>query len=92
MKTLIALSALALSSTAVQADWEHVFQNPDLSVNYEGYVEQHRVPSIDPVAASFPGNSDLFSGDSVEGGIGASSTASSTSYDDVVRGNPDFEV
>ena len=72
MKSMIALSVLALSSTAALADWEDVFQNPDLSVNHEGYVQEIRLPAIDPVARAYPGNSDLFSGDSVEGGIGAS--------------------
>lgn len=91
MKTLIALSVLALSSAAASADWENVFRNPDLSVNHEGYVEQIRLPADDPVASAFPCNGDLYSGDSVEGGIGSSSTAD-TSLDRMVAGNPDFEV
>lgn len=91
MKTIIALSVLALSSAAANADWEHVWQNPDLSNNYEGHVQEIRVPSVDPIAAAYPGNIDLHSGDSVEGGIGASDTAD-TSYDLFVRGNPDVDV
>jgi hypothetical protein len=91
MKTLIALSVLAFSSTAANADWENVYQNPDLSVNHEGYVEQVRLPADDPIASAFPGNGDLHSGDGIEGGIGASSTAQ-TSLDRFVSGNPDFEV
>jgi len=91
MKTLIALSVLALSATAAQADWEHRFQNPDLSVNHEGHVQEIRIGAADPVAESFPGNNDLFSGGSVEGGIG-SSVSSVTSLEALTAGNPDFEV
>jgi hypothetical protein len=91
MKTLIALSFLALSSTAAQADWEDVFQNPDLSVNYKGHVEDVRLAADDPVAAAFPGNGDLHSGESVEGGIGSSYNVL-TSLEQLVKGNPDFEV
>lgn len=91
MKTLIALSVLALSSTVAQADWEDVFQNPDLSNNYKGYVEGVRLPAQDPVADAFPGNGDLHSGESVEGGTG-SSYGSLTSLEKLVKGNPDFEV
>jgi hypothetical protein len=90
MKTLIAFSVLALSSTAALADWEDVFRNPDLSVNYQGHVESVRLPAIDPVSDAFPGNGDLYSGDSVEGGAG-SSYGSLTSLERLVRGNPDFE-
>lgn len=91
MKTLIAFSVLALSSTAALADWEDVFRNPDLSTNVHGYVEDVRMPADDPVADAFPGNGDLYSGDSVEGGPGAS-YGGLTSLEQLVRGNPDFEV
>ena len=91
MKTLIAFSVLALAGTAAHADWEDVFQNPDLSVNYEGHVQQIQLPSVDPVAAAFPGNGDLDSSAGIRGGIGASSTAS-TSYDRFVKGNPDVDI
>lgn len=91
MKTMIALSVLALSATAAQADWEHQFQNPDLSVNYEGHVQEIRLEAADPVAEAFPGNNDLYSGESVEGGIG-SSVNGLTSLEALTAGNPDFEV
>jgi hypothetical protein len=87
MKTLIAFSILALTGAAAHADWEDVFQNPNLSVNHEGHVQQIQLPSVDPVAAAFPGNGDLDS----SAGMGASSTAS-TSYDRFVKGNPDVDV
>ena len=91
MKTMIALSILALSSTAAQADWENVFQNPDLSVNHEGYVQEISLPASDPVAKAYPGNSDLFSGDSVEGGIGTN-TGGLSSLEVLTADNPDYEV
>lgn len=92
MKTLIAASVLVLSGTAAHADWEDVFQNPDLSVNHEGYVETIRLPSVDPVAAAFPGNGDLYSSDGISGGIGSTSRTALTSYDELVKGNPDIDV
>ena len=92
MKTLIAASVLALSGTAAHAGWEDVFQNPDLSVNHEGDVEIIRLPSVDPVAAAFPGNGDLDSSDGIRGGLGSASRTASTSYDEFAKGNPDIDV
>lgn len=91
MKTFIALAVLALSSTAIHADWEDRLRNPDLSTNIHGYVEDVRLPADDPVAEAFPGNGDLYSGDTVEGG-GGSSYGSLTSLEQLIRGNPDFEA
>ena len=91
MKTMIAFSVLALASATASADWEDVFQNPDLSVNYQGYSVDVRLPAEDPVARAFPGNHDLYSGDTVEGGPGAN-YGELTSLDEIVKGSPDSEV
>jgi hypothetical protein len=91
MKTLIALSVLAFTSTAAHADWADVFQNPDLTVNHQGHVQGVKLPAIDPVGAAFPGNGDLHSGGNVEGGIGSDHNGL-TSLEQLVTGNADFEV
>ena len=86
MKTLIA-ATLMLVATSATADWENVFQNPDLTANYQGHTTTSTV-SVDPVAAAYSNNSDLFAG--VEAGD-VTHSDSSSSLDAISRGNPDLE-
>jgi hypothetical protein len=87
MKTLLA-ATLMLAATAVSADWEDVFQNPDLAINYEGYTTVSTV-AVDPVQEAFPSNSDLFAGE--EAGDVMNSGDTATSLDYITRGNPDSD-
>lgn len=87
MKTIIA-ATLMLVATSATADWENVFQNPDLSVNYQGHTSTSSI-SVDPVAAAYSGNSDLFAG--VEAGDVMKSDSTPTSLDAISRNNPDLE-
>ncbi len=87
MKTIIA-ATLMLVATSATADWENVFQNPDLSVNYQGHTSTSTI-SVDPVAAAYSGNSDLFAG--VEAGDVMKSDSTPTSLDAISRNNPDLE-
>jgi len=90
MKTLIAAAAiLSLSSGATMADWEHAWQNPDLTSNHEGYMVIHQSPTADPLERAFGGNGDLYAGG--EGGD-VFSGDDATSYDLFVRDNPDIDV
>ena len=86
MKTLIA-ATLMLVATSVSADWEDMYQNPDLTANYQGYTTTSTV-SVDPVAAAYSNNSDLFAG--LEAGD-VTHSDSSSSLDAISRGNPDLE-
>jgi len=86
MKTLIA-ATLMLVATSATADWENVFQNPDLTANYQGHTTASTV-SVDPVAAAYSNNSDLFAG--LESGDVTHSESNST-LDAISRGNPDLE-
>lgn len=87
MKTLLA-ATLMLVASAATADWEDVFQNPDLSINYEGHTTVSTV-AFDPVEAAYPGNSDLFAGE--EAGDVINSGYTPTSIDRIGRGNPDLD-
>lgn len=87
MKTLLA-ATIMLAATAATADWENVFQNPDLSSNYEGHTTVSTVV-VDPVEAAYPGNSDLFAGE--EAGDVMNSGNTPTSLDYFTRGNPDSD-
>ena len=87
MKTIIA-ATLMLVATSVTADWENVFQNPDLTANYQGHTTVSTV-SVDPVAASYSGNSDLFAG--VEAGDVMKTDSTPSSLDVISRKNPDLE-
>ena len=86
MKTILA-ATLMLVATAATADWENVFQNPDLTANYQGYTTVSTV-SFDPVAETYAGNSDLFAGDEI-GHTMPSHTP--TSLDALGRKNPDLD-
>jgi hypothetical protein len=86
MKTILA-ATLMLFATAATADWEAVFQNPDLTANYQGYTSTSSV-SVDPVAEIYAGNSDLFAGEEV-GNMMKSQTPSS--LDAISRRNPDLD-
>ena len=86
MKTII-VATLMLVATSVSADWEDVFQNPDLTANYQGYTTEPTV-SVDPVAETYAGNSDLFAGDEI-GHTMPSHTP--TSLDAIGRKNPDLD-
>jgi hypothetical protein len=88
MKALIAATMIALAGGTASADWEDAWQNPDLSNNFDGYTESRSSSVHDPLAASYPGNGDLFSGGSDD----ASGATGATSYDRFVRGNPDIDV
>jgi hypothetical protein len=87
MKTILA-ATLMLVATSVSADWEDMYQNPDLTANYQGYTTTSTV-SVDPVAASYSSNSDLFAG--LEAGDVMHSDSSPSSLDAISRGNPDLE-
>lgn len=87
MKTLLA-ATMMLVATAATADWENVFQNPDLSDNYAGYTAVSS-ESFDSVANTYPGNSDLFAGE--EAGDVINSGYTTTSLDRIGRGNPDID-
>lgn len=87
MKTLIA-ATLMLVATSATADWENVFQNPDLTTNYQGHTTASTL-SIDPVAASYSNNSDLFAG--LEAGDVMHSDSTPSSLDIISRKNPDLE-
>lgn len=87
MKTIIA-ATLMLVATSATADWENVFQNPDLSINYQGHTSTSTI-SVDPVAAAYSANSDLFAG--VEAGDVMKSDSTPTSLDAISRNNPDLE-
>ena len=87
MKILLA-ATLMLFATAVSADWENVFQNPDLSVNYEGHTTVASQP-FDPVERTYSGNPDLFAGE--EAGDVMNSGYAPTSLDYFSRGNPDLD-
>jgi hypothetical protein len=86
MKTILAAS-LMLVATTVTADWEDVFKNPDLTANYQGYTTSSSV-SVDPIAETYAGNSDLFAGEE-SGNMMKSRTASS--LDAIGRKNPDLD-
>lgn len=88
MKTLIAASIIALASGSAAADWEDMWQNPDLSNNFDGYMEVHSAGTNDPLEITYRDNGDLYSGGDADafGGVGA------TSYDLFVRDNPDIDV
>ena len=86
MKTILA-ATLMLFATAATADWEDVFQNPDLTANYQGYTSTSSV-SVDPVAETYAGNSDLFAGEEA-GNMMKSGIA--TSLDSIGRKNPDLD-
>ena len=87
MKTLIA-ATLMLVATSVSADWENIFQNPDLTANYQGHTTVSTV-SVDPVAAAYSGNSDLFAG--VESGDMMKTDSTPTSLEVISRKNPDLD-
>ena len=86
MKTILAATLMLVATTAT-ADWEDVFKNPDLSANYQGYTTTSTV-SVDPVAETYAGNSDLFAGDEI-GHVMPSHTP--TSLDALGRRNPDLD-
>ena len=86
MKTIIA-ATLMLVATSVSADWENIFQNPDLTANYQGHTTASTV-SVDPVSAAYSNNSDLFAG--LEAGD-VTHSDSPSSLDTISRGNPDLE-
>ncbi len=86
MKIILA-ATLMLVATAATADWEDVFQNPDFTANYQGYTTESSV-SVDPVAETYAGNSDLFAGDEI-GHVMPSHTP--TSLDSIGRKNPDLD-
>lgn len=87
MKTILA-ATLMLVATAATADWEDVFQNPDLTANYQGYTTESTV-SVDPIEAAYSGNPDLFAGE--EAGDLMNSGYTPTSLDYFSRGNPDLD-
>ena len=86
MKTILA-ATLMLFATAATADWEDIFQNPDLTANYQGYTTESTA-SVDPIAETFARNSDLFAGDEI-GHVMPSHTP--TSLDALGRRNPDLD-
>ena len=86
MKTILA-ATLMLVATAATADWEDVFQNPDLTANYQGYTTESSV-SVDPVNEAFSKNGDLFAGEEA-GNMMKSNTP--TSLDALGRRNPDLD-
>ena len=86
MKTIL-VATLMLVATAATADWENVFQNPDLTANYQGYTTESSV-SVDPVNEAFSKNGDLFAGEEA-GNIMKSNTP--TSLDALGRRNPDLD-
>ena len=86
MKTLLA-ATLMLVATAATADWEDVFQNPDLTANYQGYTTESTV-SVDPINEAFYKNADLFAGEEA-GNMMKSNTP--TSLDALGRRNPDLD-
>lgn len=88
MKTLIAASIFILASGTAMADWEAVWQNPDLSNNFDGHMESHNTSVSDPLELAYDGNNDLYSG----GDADAFSSIGATSYDLFVRDNPDIDV
>jgi len=87
MKTMIT-AILMLAATSVSADWEDVFRNPDLTVNYQGYTSTSGV-SVDPITGTWPENEDLFAGN--ESGDIIKSDATPTSLDAIGRRNPDLD-
>ena len=87
MKTMIT-AILMLAATSVSADWEDVFRNPDLTVNYQGYTSTSSV-SVDPVRGTWPENEDLFAGN--ESGDIIKSDSTTTSLDVIGRRNPDLD-
>ena len=87
MKTMIT-AILMLAATSVSADWEDVFRNPDLTVNYQGYTSTSTV-SVDPITGTWPENEDLFAGN--ESGDVIKSDSSPTSLDVIGRRNPDLD-
>ena len=86
MKTILA-ATLMLFATAATADWEDVFQNPDLTANYQGYTTESTF-SVDPVNEAFSKNADLFAGE--EAGNMMKSNIP-TSLDALGRRNPDLD-
>ena len=88
MKTLVAVSILALASGSVAADWEDVWQNPDLSNNFAGHTVTNQSPVYDPLELTYRGNVDMYAG----GEADAFAAIGPTSYDVFVRGNPDIDV
>ena len=87
MKTMIT-AILMLAATSVSADWEDVFRNPDLTVNYEGYTSTSSF-SVDPITRAWPQNEDLFAGN--KSGDVINSDSSPTSLDVIGRRNPDLD-
>ncbi|MEN8214482.1 MAG: hypothetical protein ABFR19_08980 [Pseudomonadota bacterium] len=87
MKTMIA-ATLMLFATAATADWEDIFQNPDLTSNYQGHTTVASV-SYDPVAETYANNSDLFAGD--KSGDVRNMDSNPTSLDVLGSKNPDMD-
>ncbi len=87
MKTMIT-AILMLAATSVSADWEDVFRNPDLTVNYQGYTSTSTV-SVDPITGTWPQNEDLFAGN--ESGDVIKSDSTPTSLEVIGRRNPDLD-
>jgi len=86
MKTIIA-ATLMLVATSVTADWEDVFQNPDLTANYQGHTTTSTL-SVDPVAAAYSDNSDLFAG--AHSGDVMKTDSTPSSLEVISRKNPDL--
>jgi len=87
MKTMIT-AILMLAATSVSADWEDVFRNPDLTVNYQGYTSTSTL-SVDPITGTWPENEDLFAGN--ESGDVIKSDSTPTSLEVIGRRNPDLD-
>jgi len=87
MKTMIT-AILMLAATSVSADWEDVFRNPDLTVNYQGYTSTSTL-SVDPITGTWPENEDLFAGNKSGDVINSDSTP--TSLEVIGRRNPDLD-
>ena len=86
MKTILAATLMLVATTAT-ADWEDIFQNPELTANYQGYTTTSTV-SVDPVNKAFSKNGDLFAGEEA-GNIMKSDVP--TSLDAIGRRNPDLD-
>ncbi|MEN8214457.1 MAG: hypothetical protein ABFR19_08855 [Pseudomonadota bacterium] len=84
---IMTTALLILAATTANADWEDVFMNPDLTVNYQGYTSTPTI-SVDPITTAWPQNEDLFAGH--ESGDVINVDTSPTSLDVLSSENPDL--